>query len=303
MGSNARVPFVPSCSVNKQLLILGGGFGLYGYLPAALKLNWRVSTLERYRNFLSNRTELVDLVNQITFVEEDSLNLDLYGGIVVARNPIEQFKFVQQTSDFKGHYFLEKPIGVSLDSSLKLLKILETRASSFSIAYLFRYQDWYKKIRTGSNDDYNLSISWKIPRVENTSWKNEDSSGGGLLSYYGIHLLTLIVELKSEIESLQLFHKPDILRIDSSEGSKVFHFELSTASSPVFEISHSSQGGSYHWSGASPFGSIPIAGIPDPRIPALAQYLSESWEQKGSIKILLQERRIQELRETISRVL
>ena len=291
--------------MNKQLLVLGGGFGLYGYLPAALTLNWRVSTLERYRNFLNNRTELVDLVNQISFVEEDSLDFDLYDGIVVARNPIEQFEFVQQSSGFKGHYFLEKPIGASLNSSLELLNILETRESPFSIAYLFRYQDWYKKILADSDDDYHLSINWKIPRVENTSWKSEDSFGGGLLSYYGIHLLALIVELKSqsEIESLQLFYKPDILRIDSGEGSKVFHIELSTASSPAFEISLSSQGGSYHWSGASPFGSAPIAGIPDPRIPALAQYLSESWEQKDSNKILLLERRMQELRETISRVL
>ncbi len=109
--------------MSKQLLILGGGFGLYAYLPAALKANWQVSTLKRYRNFLSNRTELVDFVGQITFEEEDGLDLDLYAGIVVARNPIEQFKFVQQALDFKGHYFLEKPIGATMDSSLELLKI------------------------------------------------------------------------------------------------------------------------------------------------------------------------------------
>jgi hypothetical protein len=289
--------------VNNQLLVLGGGFGLYGYIPAALKLNLRVATLERYRNFLSNRTELVDFVNQITFVEEDNLDFDMYEGIVVARNPIEQLKFVQQTSVFKGHYFLEKPIGATLHSSLELLKILETRESSFSIAYLFRYQDWYKQILNRSSVDFNLSINWKIPRVENTSWKNEESFGGGLLSYYGIHLLSLIVELKSEIESLRVFYKPDILRIDSIESSKVFHIELSTASSPAFEINLSSAGHNYHWSGLSPFGSMPITGIPDPRIPALAQYLSESREQKDTVKLFLLERRIQELRETISRVL
>lgn len=289
--------------MSKQLLILGGGFGLYGYLPAALKANWQVSTLERYRNFLSTRTELVDFVNQITLVEEDNLDLDIYEGIVIARNPIEQLKFVQQTSDFKGHYFLEKPIGVTLDSSLELLKILETRASSFSIAYLLRYQDWYKKILTGSIGDFDVSINWKIPRVESASWKNDDTFGGGLLSYYGIHLLVLIAELNSEIESLQLFYKPDILRIDSNESSKVFHVELSVASSPAFEITLSSPSHNYHWNGMSPFGSTPIAGLPDPRIPALAQYLSESREQRDSKKLLLLERRIQELRETISQVL
>lgn len=289
--------------MNKQLLILGGGFGLYGYLPAALKAKWRVSTLERYRNFLSDRTELVDFVNQITFVEEDNLDLDMYEGIVIARNPIEQLKFVKKTSDFKGHYFLEKPIGATFDSSLELLRILETRVASFSIAYLFRYQDWYKKILAGSDDDYNLSINWKIPRVESTSWKNVDTLGGGLLSYFGIHLLAMIAELNSEIESLQLFYKSDTLRIDSNESSKAFNIELSAASSPVFEITLSSPSHNYYWSGMSPFGSTPIAGLPDPRIPALAQYLSEPREQKDSKKLLLLERRIQELRETISQVL
>lgn len=289
--------------MNKQLFILGGGFGLYGYLPAAIKANWRVSTLERYRNFLNDRIELVDFVGQITFVNEEGLDLDLYSGVVVARNPTEQFKFVQETSDYKGHYFLEKPIGNTLDSSLELLNMLQTRESSFSIAYLFRYQDWYRKILADSNDDYNFSIIWKIPLAKNNSWKNEESSGGGLLSYYGIHLLALITELKIELGNLQLLYRPGIVRIESNDSSKLFQIELSTASTPAFEVSLASSCGSYHWSGLSPFGATPISGIPDPRIPALAQYLSESREHKDSTKILLQERRMQELRETISQVL
>lgn len=289
--------------MSKQLLILGGGFGLYGYLPAALKTDWQVSTLERYRNFLSNRTELVDFVNQIIFVEEDSLNLDLYEGIVIARNPNEQLKFVQQNSGFKGHYFLEKPIGATIDSSLELLKILETRSSSFSIAYLLRYQDWYKKIFANSSSDFNLSINWKIPRLQSTSWKNDTTFGGGLLSYYGIHLLVLIAELKIEFESLQVLDKPDILSIASNESFKKLNVELTAASSSAFEITLSSPSQHYQWSGLSPFGAMPVSGLPDPRIPSLVQYLSESSEQKNSKQHLSLERKILKLRETISRVL
>jgi hypothetical protein len=48
---------------------------------------------------------------------------------------------------------------------------------------------------------------------------------------------------------------------------------------------------------------MPIAGLPDPRIPALVEYLSESRDQKDTMKLFLSERRIQKLRETISRVL
>lgn len=303
MGANARVPFVPSCLVSKQLLILGGGFGLYGYLPAAIEANWRVSTLERYENFINNRIELVDFVNQITFLREESLDLNSFGGIVVARNPTEQFKFVLESSNYNGHYFLEKPIGNTKETSLELLNILHARASSFSIAYLFRYQDWYKEVFSAARDNYNMLINWKIPHTKKNSWKNDPTLGGGVLSYYGIHLLALIAELRIEPENLQLFYKSDILRIESNKSSKLLQIELSTSSTPAFEISLSSPGGSFHWSGASPFGPIPIAGIPDPRIPGLTQYLSESRERKDSIKILILERRIQELRDTISRFL
>jgi hypothetical protein len=289
--------------VNKQLLILGGGFGLYGYLPAALEANWQVSTLERYRNFLNNRAELLELVNQITFVQEESLDLDSYHSVVVARNPMRQFEFVQETSDFKGHYFLEKPIGATLDLSLALLKILQTRESSFSIGYLFRYQDWYRKIVSSRHEEYALSIDWKIPRVEKSSWKNDESFGGGLLSYYGIHLLSLIVELGVQTENLQVFKKQDALRVASLKSSKTVQIDLSTADTPAFSLSLSCPGHSYRWRNESPFGSIPLAGAADPRIPALVQYLSESREPEDSAKQLLQEQKILRLRESISQVL
>lgn len=276
---------------------------MYGYLPAALKANWRVSTLERYKSFLNDRIELVDFVNQISFVQEEDLDLDLFGGIVVARNPIEQLKFVQQTSAYKGHYFLEKPIGTTLSSSLELLKILESRVSTFSIAYLFRYQKWFKEILFGKSNDYNLVINWRVPHAKINSWKNEDNFGGGLLSYYGIHLLSLVVELMGDVDNLELFYKPDILRIESNESSKFLQIQLSTASSPAFEVSLSRLGGIYQWGGASPFGSIPISGIPDPRIPALAKYLSQPREARDSMNHILLERKIQELREAITRVL
>ena len=289
--------------MNNQLLILGGGFGLYGYLPAAIKANWQVSTLERYRNFLNDRVELVSFVNQITFVQEESLDLDFYGGIVVARNPVEQLNFVQQTSGFKGHYFLEKPIGATPDSSQELLDHLQSRVCTFSIAYLFRYQDWYEKILSSMGADYTLAINWKVSRAKHNSWKNEDLHGGALLSYYGIHLLSLITELESKVDNLEVFYEPDILRINSYESSRVFQIELATSLSPAFDISLSSPGEIYNWSGASPFGSTPVAGFPDPRIPALAQYLTHSRGQIDSNSVILQEQRIQDLRKTISQVL
>lgn len=289
--------------MNRKLLILGGGFGLYGYLPAALKANWDISTLERYRTSLYGRKELDNFANQISFMQEADIDLDLFDGVVIARNPSEQLKFVEQASRYEGHFYLEKPIGATLKSSLDLLKLLELRKSSFSIAYLFRYLDWYKKIFSCGDDLYNLSINWKVPQPKMNSWKIEESLGGGLLSYYGIHLLALVAELNCEVENLDLWYKTDILKIESNKSPRNFQIELSTAESPKFEVNLVTQGDIYKWTGASPFGSIPISGISDPRIPALTEYLSEPRERKDRQDVLLMERRIQELRETISQIL
>lgn len=286
--------------MNNKLLILGGGFGLYGYLPAAVQTSWQVTTLTRYQSFLENRIELSRFLNQVSFVTEDELDPNFYDAIVVARTPRQQVEFIQSNSSFEGRYFLEKPLGGSLSSTDDLLNILEIRKSHFSVAYLFQYQEWYKEVVSATQQGSKVTIEWKINPGESLSWKNDAEEGGGVLSYYGIHLLALIVDGGFNLQGLEIDHGSDFLKIRSMNSANELDISLWVEEAVGFKVSLQSPKGSYHWSGESPFGKTPTQGVQDPRIPSLIEYLSDRATPEDLRKSIERERRILQLRQTIS---
>ena len=72
---------------------------------------------------------------------------------------------------------------------------------NYSIGFLFEYVNWYKLIKKnlqskGKND---ISIEWNIKNNINSlrSWKYDYKQGGGLLRYYGIHFIKLLLNILS----------------------------------------------------------------------------------------------------------
>ncbi len=303
MGTTSRVPVVSTSLVSGQLLILGGGFGLYGYVPAAIQTSWQVTTLSRYKGLLENRTELSGLLNQVDFISETDLDPQFYDAIVIARTPRQQFDFVQANPTFQGHYFLEKPLGDTEESTLQLLDTLQSRKSSFSVAYLFEYQEWYKHLASGENLGTDVAIDWRISSPKNRSWKESPDAGGGILAYYGVHLLSLIVDCAYDLRNLEISHQTDLLEIKLKNSSREISLKLSVGQISSFEVVLKGRNGVYHWSRETPFGVIPTPGIPDPRIPALIEYLSGWSKHKSLSEFVTKERKILELRQTISAIL
>jgi hypothetical protein len=289
--------------VNNKLLILGGGFGLYGYLPAAMQTYWQVTTLSRYKRFLEDRIELSGLLNRVNFVEENDIELNIYDAVVIARTPQQQIDFVRSNTSFDGHLFLEKPLGNTVKSTSELLDVLQSRKSNFSLAYLFQYQDWYKAIASEKQSECSVTINWRITPSRNQNWKKQIDAGGGILSYYGVHLLSLIVDCEYDLQSLQINYGDDFLGIRSKNSSSQLDIKLTVDDRAGFEINLKGLTGSYHWSGASPFGINPTPDIPDPRIPALVEYLSGWQTHKDLTEAIAQERKILRLRQTISEIL
>ena len=285
--------------MNDQLLVLGGGFGLYGYLPAALETAWQVTTLSRYKQFIQSRTELSEFINQINFIAEEDIDPNFYGGIVIARTPLNQFEFIQRNSSFAGHFFLEKPLGQTPSSTSDLLDTLQSRNSTFSVAYLFQYQEWYKEVVSRKTSGSKILIDWKIPSSRFSSWKDAQESGGGMLSYFGVHLLSLVIELKYEVDTLRITYAPDLLIIRSLVSSFGLDIKLSRARDSEFKVSVSGSNGNYTWSADSPFGTKPTRGTPDPRIPALIEYLSSWHTQTNRSQSIARERKILEFRQTV----
>jgi len=289
--------------VNDKLLILGGGFGLYGYLPAAMQTDWQVTTLSRYKGFLQDRAELSGLLDRVTFVAEHDLDPNIFDAVVIARTPQQQIDFVTSRSSFEGHLFLEKPLGSTVNSTSELLDVLQSRKSSFSVAYLFRYQEWYRAVASQKRLERNITINWKITPIKNQNWKQQLAQGGGVLSYYGVHLLSLIVDFEYDLENLQINYGDDFLGIKSKNSFGQLDIKLTVADVAGFEIDLKGLSGNYHWGGASPFGTNPIPGVPDPRIPALIEYLSGWQAHKVLAESIAQERKILRLRQTISEIL
>ena len=264
-------------------MILGGGFGLYGYMPAALINEIEVTTLDRYKEFLINRAELKDLVYRLNFVSENDFEFKVYDGVVIARTPAQQFAILNSNSTYGGHFFLEKPLGINTESHAEILRILENNKTSFSVGYLFRYQDWYLQLISAMESDSYINIKWNIPRNSPLSWKESSALGGGLLSFFGIHILSLIVDLGFEEESLELKYRFDTIEVNCRKSLRSLTIKFEFSAFSHFKILLKSQGRTRSWDLNSPFGSRPRANVPDPRIRALTKYLG-SWQDHTIIK-------------------
>ena len=79
--------------MNKKIGILGGGFGLYGYLPAFYNLGFDIFTLEKYSGFIKNRKDLEKLYDRINFIssEEELFNNVEY--LNIARDQLINLSF------------------------------------------------------------------------------------------------------------------------------------------------------------------------------------------------------------------
>ena len=79
-----------------KTLILGSGFGLYGYLPAAYKISNKIFLQKKYKNFFYSRSELKNFNNKIIWY--DNLKAIIPGGSSVPMIPKDVCETV--TMDF-----------------------------------------------------------------------------------------------------------------------------------------------------------------------------------------------------------
>ena len=273
MGATARVQNVPRSPVTSSFLILGGGFGLYGYLPAALANDYEVTTLARYREFLLSREDLRDYVCKLAFVSEANLDFNSFDAVVIAKTPAQQLEILEKNSKFQGRYYLEKPLGADSQNHHLTLNILRQNKLRFSVAYIFRYLEWYQAVVDAMQSDCTINIVWKVSHNPTGSWKGATDSGGGLISYYGVHLLSLILDLEVSADSLVFSYRTDCFEISSKSKAKKLSMRIEYSDKPLFRVGIGSTSGNYSWDMSSPFGPVPSAGLRDPRVVALTEYL------------------------------
>jgi len=303
LGTLTKVRNVPRRPVINNLLILGGGFGLYGYMPAAIANGYEVTTLERYKDFLLSREDLRDHVCKLVFVSEVNLDMNSFDAVVIAKTPVQQLEILGKYPKFDGRYFLEKPLGIDSQNHSLTLNFLKKNKLRFSVAYIFRYLEWYRAIALAMQSDCAVKILWRVSRNPTGSWKGAIESGGGLISYYGIHLLSLVVDLELPVDSLVFSYQADSFEISSRSKAKDLCIKIEYADTPEFQVRITNEVGMLSWDMISPFGPQPMMGIKDPRLVAITQYLKAPLSEKHIEDSINHELEILNLRRTIEELL
>lgn len=256
--------------------ILGGGFGLYGYLPAAVECGFEVLTLSRYQEKIALRPEIRGFIKKVQFVQDEKDLTQLVENLIIARDPSSQSRFLlEQSGSFK-RLFLEKPLGVDPESHTQVINHLLKTEQCFSVGYLAPYTEWFRKLNFF--ESLNAEIVWHCVTREN-SWKTKIFPDHGLFYYYGIHLLPLIFELNPIEMSITKSVLNNNLEIALYNRQGTVRIKLIESRTPKFTINvNYSKIGQYLVKMETPFGSNGVFGYPDPRIPLLRTYLQTQIE-------------------------
>lgn len=190
--------------MSKCCLILGSGFGLYGYLPAACECGYNILLPERYKSILESRRDLNQYIDNVCLVNNDEVQkiLNSVNLMIIAKRPEDQEmildKMLKNTA-FPNRIILEKPLAINPNRAVNLWnRINSVNNISFRIGYSFVYTQWGRQVvsRLMDNGDYDVYIRWSFVahhfKNEINTWKRHENEGGGALRFYGVQFVGLL---------------------------------------------------------------------------------------------------------------
>jgi predicted dehydrogenase len=94
--------------------------------------------------------------------------------------------------------FLEKPLATRPGDAAVLIETLRRAGVRFRIGYTFLYADWFPRVRDSmaAADADCVTFEWRFMahhfahRLQN--WKGRHSQGGGVMRFFGIHVLAVL---------------------------------------------------------------------------------------------------------------
>ena len=265
-------------------LILGSGFGLYGYLPAINKISKKIFIPEKYKDFFSSRNDLKKYKNKIVWFKNINKILNKIQILIIAKRPSDQEKiikiFINKKNRIK-HFFLEKPIACNPNKSLNLINILISKKKSFSVGFIFKFLEWYKFLQKNiSKSNLNFKIEWKIKKNKNRTWKKIHTLGGGVLRFYGIHFIKLFSDLGFENLNYNYFDKKKTkwnIKLNNRFNSKI-NLSINCESSINRFVIKQNKKTLYDM--CNPFNQKIIPSEKDPRVKYIKKYIKFSLNKK-----------------------
>lgn len=186
--------------------ILGSGFGLYGYLPAAAGISLEPILLPiRYKDKFFDRLELQKFTNQICWVDSDQELIKEATTVIISKRPNDQFDLLSKLlnqSQIRNIIF-EKPFAQNPEQAMKMQESIRGSDKRCSVGFIFRYLPWAILQKNELHTKKSLSpkiceLKWQFMahHYENDihNWKRINSDGGGVIRFFGIHLIALLAE-------------------------------------------------------------------------------------------------------------
>ena len=183
--------------------IVGSGFGLYGYMPAVLTLGHVPLMPVRYRDKLLSRHELCQFDSSVSWVKDETELFDHSDALIVALQPSLQVAVVRSSLAYPNikRYLLEKPIAPTPAEAIELMQTLSANGKNVQAGFNFRHTPWAQSLHavihdTGTHDQLSINWAFKAHHLVHgvDTWKRDPNSGGGVLSFYGIHIVALLAE-------------------------------------------------------------------------------------------------------------
>lgn len=269
-----------------KFVILGGGFGLYGYLPAVLNIfGGRILLPSRYKKRFDSRIELKSYSEHIDWFPSVEDALQESTGVVVALPPEVQTEILHDILrlDNIKNVVLEKPIATSPEAAFEVFNQLAASTKKYRVGYIFVYSNWYMSLsEVVARSTMQIKIVWEfqahhlIHEIE--TWKRYHSLGGGVLRFYGIHLVAVLARLgfcktlKSRLSGM-INNQPTCwsAKFNDDDLPEVDVFVSAVSCKPNFMITCTNEHGDTRlvYSAASPLPLVNQQGVQDPRVTSL----------------------------------
>jgi hypothetical protein len=192
--------------------IIGSGFGLYGYLPALVSdLNQEVVLPLAYKEKIKMRVELAFTLSKVKWVADIDTALSIADTVIVAIVPMNQPSLVNHCLTFPNirRFVLEKPLASSPKLALELLNQLSEEKRGYTVAYTLAHLSWQSKFIWPTQTESTVTVTWNFMAHhfanDLKNWKRSHSKGGGVLRFFGIHLIAMLsVRGYDNVHSLSL---------------------------------------------------------------------------------------------------
>jgi predicted dehydrogenase len=184
--------------------IVGSGFGLYGYLPAILRsYSNSVILPDEYKEKILKRVELTPYLDRIIWRASIDECLRESSSVVIASTPLKQPEISCQVLNYSNikQIVLEKPLAADPLRATNLMYQLIKSHAKFRINYSFPHCAWARNLNSVVIQDKGkpLVLTWTFCAHhfanDLQTWKRRHLDGGGVLRFYGIHLIALLTKL------------------------------------------------------------------------------------------------------------